>query len=56
MRMALEHSETFPVLVPIPQFDGHIVGPGEDKRLCGMNSDTSNVTRIRTGLEMLYSG
>jgi len=50
MGMTLEHSKTLPVLIPVPQLDGHIIGTGEDKRLCGMHSDTSNVTRVSTKL------
>ena len=40
MRMALEDLLARPVLVRVPEFDGHVVAAREDERLGGVNGDT----------------
>ena len=46
MGVPFEDASTFPFLVPIPEFDCHVIGTGQDKRLSWMDRDTPNVTRI----------
>ena len=42
--VAFEYPSTFPILVPIPELDSHVVRTGQYEGLSGMNSNTSNVT------------
>lgn len=44
--MALEHADTLPALLPIPELDCHIIGSREDKRLGWVNSDGANVVGV----------
>lgn len=59
MGVSFEDPSTFPVLVPIPQFDCHVIGAGQYKRLSWMNDNAANVTRfgVRATLEsFLWDG
>ena len=42
--VAFEDPGAFPFLVPVPEFDCHIVGACQDERLSWMDGDTSNIT------------
>jgi hypothetical protein len=44
--MAFEDTDTFPILVPVPKFDCHVVGASEHKGLGWVNRDTSDITTI----------
>lgn len=44
--MSFKDSYTFPILLPVPEFDCHIVGPCEHEWLSGMNRNASDVTAM----------
>jgi hypothetical protein len=44
--VTLENLDTLPAFFPIPQPDCHVIGTGDDERLCGMNGDRSDVVRV----------
>ena len=45
--MSLEDLHAFPALFPIPKFDRHIIGRGEDERLCRVDDDGSDIVWMR---------
>ena len=46
MSVSLENNGIFPLIVPIPQLDGHIVTGAHDKGQRGMDSDAANVISV----------
>jgi len=45
MGVPLKSTDTFPILIPVPKFDCHIVGTCKHERLSWMNRNASNVTK-----------
>ena len=45
MGVPLKSTDAFPILIPVPKLDCHIVGTCKHERLSWMNRNTSNVTR-----------
>ena len=45
--VAFEDAGAFPVLVPVPEFDGHVVRAGQHERLRGMDRDAADITVVR---------
>jgi len=45
MCVSLKSTDAFPILIPVPKLDCHIVGTCKHERLSWMDRNTSNVTR-----------
>jgi len=43
MAVPLESLYAFPLLVPIPELDSHVIGGGQHKRLRGVDDDGADV-------------
>nr|POF00933.1 phosphatidylglycerol/phosphatidylinositol transfer protein [Quercus suber] len=44
--MTFENLHALPTTFPIPKLDRHVVASGQDKRLCGMHNDGTDVIRM----------
>lgn len=44
--VSLKHLNAFPVLLPIPQFDCHVIRCGKNERLSGVDCDRTNVVGV----------
>lgn len=47
VRVALKHLHALPLLVPIPQLNGHVIAGGEHKWLRGMHDNGADVVGVR---------
>lgn len=44
--VTLENLDALPAFFPVPQSDCHVIGAGENERLCRVNGNRSNVVRV----------
>lgn len=45
--VAFKTYHILPILVPVPQFNLHIIGTGEDERECWMDGNATNIVQMR---------
>lgn len=46
VRMSFKNLHAFPLLVPIPELDCHIIASGQDERLGRVDDDCTDVIRV----------
>lgn len=46
MTVTFINLNTLPAFLPVPEFNRHVIGGGENKWLGGVNSDRSNIVRV----------
>lgn len=47
MRAAAPYLNTFPLLIPIPRFNRHIIAASQHDTRCGMHRQAANIIRVR---------